>query len=69
MDIAKIKYYCRQLENLEEFKRLIKGEDVKLESSRGDMKLDRVFADILFMLAKDTIEMYENKIIEVSKGE
>lgn len=69
MNIEKIKYQCRQLDNLESVKKLLKGEDVTLESSRGDMKLDRVFADILFMLVKDAIEMYENKLIEEFKGE
>ena len=69
MNIEKIKYQCRQLDNLESVKKLLKGEDVTLESSRGAVKIDRVFADILFMLVKDAIEMYENKLIEEFKGE
>lgn len=69
MNIEKIKYQCRQLDNLESVKKLLKGEDVTLESSRGVVKIDRVFADILFMLVKDAIEMYENKLIEEFKGE
>ena len=69
MNIEKIKYQCRQLDKLESVKKLLKGEDVTLESSRGVVKIDRVFADILFMLVKDAIEMYENKLIEEFKGE
>lgn len=69
MNIEKIKYQCRQLDNLESVKKLLKGEEVTLESSRGVVKIDRVFADILFMLVKDAIEMYENKLIEEFKGE
>lgn len=69
MNIEKIKYQCRQLDNLESVKKLLKGEDVTLESSRGAMKIDRVFADILFMLVKDAIDMYENKLIDEFKGE
>lgn len=69
MNIEKIKYQCRQLDNLESVKKLLKGEDVTLESSRGVVKIDRVFADILFMLVKDAIEMYENKLIGEFKGE
>ena len=69
MNIEKIKYQCRQLDNLESVKKLLKGEEVTLESSRGVVKIDRVFADILFMLVKDAIEMYETKLIEEFKGE
>ena len=69
MNIEKIKYQCRQLDNLESVKKLLKGEEVTLESSRGVAKIDRVFADILFMLVKDAIEMYENKLIDEFKGE
>lgn len=69
MNIEKIKYQCRQLDNLESVKKLLKGEDVTLESSRGVVKIDRVFADILFMLVKDAIDMYENKLIDEFKGE
>lgn len=69
MNIEKIKYQCRQLDKLESVKKLLKGEDVTLESSRGVVKIDGVFADILFMLVKDAIEMYENKLIEEFKGE
>ena len=69
MNIEKIKYQCRQLDKLESVKKLLKGEEVTLESSRGVVKIDRVFADILFMLVKDAIEMYENKLIEEFKGE
>ena len=69
MNIEKIKYQCRQLDNLESVKKLLKGEDVTLESSRGVVKIDRVFADILFLLVKDAIDMYENKLIDEFKGE
>ena len=69
MDIAKVRYYCRQLDNLEEFRRIIKGENVVLTSDRGTMNIDRVFADIIHLIAKDATVDYENNINKEMKGE
>ena len=69
MNISKVRYYCRQLDNLEEFRRIIKGENVVLTSDRGTMNIDRVFADIIHLIAKDATVDYENNINKEMKGE
>lgn len=69
MNISKVRYYCRQLDNLEEFRRILKGENVVLTSDRGTMNMDRVFADIIHLIAKDISEEYENHINKEMKGE
>lgn len=69
MNISKVRYYCRQLDNLEEFRKIIKGENVVLTSDRGTMNIDRVFADIIHLIAKDATVDYENNINKEMKGE